>query len=216
MSDNTERKRPGRFGGVMGGPRGMGAVEKAKDFKGTWIKLIRYCKSYMPIITVALVIAALGTSLQIAGPNKLGNMANEIAKGLPAIINNTPVLGAIDMDAVYNIGMLLVLFFGTSAILSFTENFIMATVTAKISKNMRTGISRKINKLPLKYFDKTSYGDVISRVTNDVDTIGQTMNQSIDNLVRAITMFAGSLIMMIYNSWILALVAVAPPLSVLC
>jgi len=209
MSDNTERKRPGRFGGVMGGPRGMGAVEKAKDFKGTWIKLIRYCKSYMPIITVALVIAALGTSLQIAGPNKLGNMANEIAKGLPAIINNTPVLGAIDMDAVYNIGMLLVLFFGTSAILSFTENFIMATVTAKISKNMRTGISRKINKLPLKYFDKTSYGDVISRVTNDVDTIGQTMNQSIDNLVRAITMFAGSLIMMIYNSWILALVAVA-------
>jgi len=210
MSDNTERKRPGRFGGVMGGPRGMmGGGEKAKDFKGTWVKLIRYCKSYMPIIVVALVIAALGTSLQIAGPNKLGNMANEIAKGLPAIINNVPVLGAIDMDAVYNIGMLLVLFYATSAILSFTENFIMATVTAKISKKMRTGISQKINKLPLKYFDKTSYGDVISRVTNDVDAIGQTMNQSIDNLVRAITMFAGSLIMMIYNSWMLALVAVA-------
>jgi len=210
MSDNTERKRPGRFGGGMGGPRGMmGGGEKAKDFKGTWIKLIRYCKNYMPIIIVALVIAAMGTSLQIAGPNKLGDMTNEIAKGLPAIINNTPVMGAIDMTAVYNIGMLLVLFFGSSAILSFIENFIMATVTARISKNMRTGISRKINKLPLKYFDKTSYGDVISRVTNDVDTIGQTMNQSIDNLVRAITMFAGSLIMMIYNSWMLALVAVA-------
>jgi len=209
MSDNTERKRPGRFGGGMMGPRGMGGVEKAKDFKGTWVKLIRYCKSYMPIIIVALVIAALGTALQIAGPNKLGDMVNEIAKGLPAIINNVPVLGAIDMDAVYNIGMLLVLFYGTSVILSFTENFIMATVTAKISKNMRTSISKKINKLPLKYFDKTSYGDVISRVTNDVDVIGQTMNQSIDNLVRAITMFAGSLIMMIYNSWMLALVAVA-------
>jgi ATP-binding cassette, subfamily B, multidrug efflux pump len=210
MSDNTERRRPPRFGGGMGGPRGMvGGGEKAKDFKGTWVKLIRYCKSYMPIIVVALVIAALGTSLQIAGPNKLGDMANEIAKGLPAIINNIPVFGAIDMNAVHSIAMLLVLFYAMSWVFSFTENFIMATVTAKISKNMRTGISKKINKLPLKYFDKTSYGDVISRVTNDVDVIGQTMNQSIDNLVRAITMFAGSLIMMIYNSWMLALVAVA-------
>jgi len=191
--------------GPMGG---MGGGEKAKDFKGTWGKLIRYCKSYMPVILTALVIAALGTVLQIAGPDKLKDMTNEIAKGLPAMINGAPAMGAIDFNAVFNIGILLICFYGASGIFSFTENFIMATVTAKISKNMRTDISRKINNLPLKYFDKTSYGDVISRVTNDVDAIGQTLNQSLDNLVRSITMFAGSLVMMFYNSYILALVAV--------
>ena len=203
MSENNPRMHRGP--GPMGG---MGGGEKAKDFKGTWGKLIRYCKSYMPVILTALVIAALGTVLQIVGPDKLKDMTNEIAKGLPAIINGTPVMGAIDFNAVFNIGIMLICFYGASGIFSFTENFIMATVTAKISKQMRTDISKKINNLPLKYFDKTSYGDVISRVTNDVDAIGQTLNQSLDNLVRSITMFAGSLVMMFYNSWILALVAV--------
>jgi len=88
----------------------------------------------------------------------------------------------------------------------------MANVTAKISKTMRGGISKKTNRMPLKYFDKTSVGDVISRVTNDVDTIGQTLNQSLDNLVRAVTMFIGSMIMMFWNSWILALVAIGSSL----
>lgn len=199
--------------GPMDGPPGMGSGgEKAKDFKGTWSKLIRYCKDEMPVIIAALVIAALGTVLQIIGPDRLKDMTNEIAKGLPAVINGSPVLGAIDFTAVFRIGMLLVCFYAASGIFSFAENFIMATVTAKISKNMRTDISRKINRLPLKYFDKTTHGDVISRVTNDVDAIGQTLNQSLDNLVRAITMFVGSLIMMFYNSWILALVAVGSTL----
>lgn len=191
------------------GPMGnMGGGEKAKDFKGTWGKLISYCKSYVPVVLTALIIAALGTVLQIIGPDKLKDMTNEIAKGLPAMINGAPVVSSIDFNAVFNIGILLVCFYGVSGIFSFTENFIMATVTAKISKNMRTHISKKINNLPLKYFDKTSYGDVISRVTNDVDTIGQTLNQSLDNLVRSITMFVGALVMMFYNSWILALVAI--------
>jgi len=208
MSENTERRPVRGFGGGgMRGRHGMGG-EKAKDFKGTWIKLIRYCKSYTIVIVIALIIAALGTALQIIGPDKMKDMANEIMKGLPAMINGVPVLGAIDFTAIVNIGMLLVFLYATSAIFNFVENFIMATVTAKISKNMRTGISRKINKMPLKYFDKTSYGDILSRVTNDVDTIGQTMNQSIDMLVRAITMFIGSLIMMFYNSWILTLAAI--------
>jgi len=198
--------------GRMGGNPGMGGGEKAKDFKGTWGKLIRYCKIYMPVILTALVIAAIGTMLQIVGPDKLKDMTNEITKGLPSLINGVPVSGAINFNAVFNIGMLLVFFYGASGIFSFTENFIMATVTAKIAKSMRTDISRKINNLPLKYFDKTSYGDVISRVTNDVDTIGQTLNQSLDNLVRSITMFVGSLVMMFYNSWILALVAVGSTL----
>ncbi|WP_018307250.1 ABC transporter ATP-binding protein [Desulfitobacterium hafniense] len=208
----TRTQNGGPMGGPAGGPPGMGGGEKAKDFQGTWGKLIRYCKGYMPVIITALVIAALGTLLQIIGPDQLKNMTNEITKGLPALINGVPVSGAIDFNAVFNIGMLLVCFYAASGIFSFAENFIMATVTAKLSKSMRTDIAKKINKLPLKYFDKTSYGDVISRVTNDVDAIGQTLNQSLDNLVRAVTMFVGSLVMMFYNSWILALVAIGSTL----
>ena len=198
-----------RRGPMRGGPMRGGPVEKARDFKGTWIKLIKYCKKYLPFILAALIIAAGGTVLTILGPNKMKDMANEIAKGLPALVNGMPVLGSIDFKAVTSIATTLIFFYATAAILSFAENFIMATITARISKSMRTGISKKINLLPLKYFDKTSYGDVISRVTNDVDTIGMTLNQSLDNLVRAITTFFGSLIMMLYNSRILALVAIA-------
>ena len=205
----SEQKERTRNSGPMGGPPGMGiSVEKAKDFKETWGKLICYCKSYMPVIVISLVIAALGTLLQIIGPDRLKEMTNEIMKGLPAMVNGQPVLGAIDFNAVFSIGMLLVFFYASSAIFNFVQSYMMATVTAKISKNMRTGISQKINKLPLKYFDKTSYGDVISRVTNDVDAIGHTLNQSLNTLVSSITMFVGSLIMMFYNSWILALVAI--------
>lgn len=213
MSEHNERTpRRGPMGGPGGGPMQGMSAEKAKDFKGTWKKLIHYCRAYLPAVLIALVIAALGTMLQIAGPNQLKNMTNEIAKGLPALINGIPVLGAIDFGAVSQIGMLLVFFYAAAGILSFAENFMMATITAKISKQMRSDISGKINRLPLRYFDQTSYGDILSRVTNDVDAIGQTLNQSLDNLVRAVTMFVGSLIMMFYNSWILALVAIASTL----
>jgi len=201
---------PGMRGPGMGGFGGMrgGAVEKAKDFKGTWIKLIHYCKKYIPAILAALIIAVGGTALTIIGPDKIKEMIDVIKDGLPTLVDGEPFIGSVNLEAIVGTAKLLVLFYGSSAILSFVENFIMATVTAKISKNMRTGISKKINKLPFKYFDKTSYGDVISRVTNDVDTIGMTLNQSLDNLVRAITTFLGSMIMMFYNSWMLALVAI--------
>ncbi len=210
MSENNERRTPRVMGGPgrPGGRPGMGSNEKAKDFKKTWGQLIRYCKSHMPVIIIALVLAALGTVLQIVGPDYLKDMTNEIGKGLPALINGQQVLGVINIDAVVSIAVLLVFFYAGSALLSCAESFIMATVTAKISQNMRAGISQKINKLPLKYFDKTSYGDVLSRVTNDVDTIGQTLNQSVDTLVKAITMFVGSLIMMFYTNWIMALTAI--------
>jgi ATP-binding cassette subfamily B protein len=208
MSAKTE-KSPG--GGMLGGSNPMGG-EKAKDFKKSWGKLLNYSKKYMPIIVVALIIAALSTALQIIGPDKIKDLAAEIGKGLPEIINGVPVLGAIDLNAVFNIGMLLVFFYSLSAVLGFVENFMMATMSARISKNMRNDISKKINKMPLKYFDKTSYGDVISRVTNDVDTIGQTLNQSLDNLVRAVTMFLGSIIMMFLTNWIMALTAIGTSL----
>ncbi|MCL1832547.1 MAG: ABC transporter ATP-binding protein/permease [Oscillospiraceae bacterium] len=209
MSGNKTQKRGGRFGPPNAN---MGVTEKAKDFKGTWGKLIRYCRKYVPYVLLALVMAAVGTVLQIIGPDKLKDMTNEIMRGLPEIINGQPVVGAIDFAAITQIGMILVIFYASAAILGFVESFIMATITARISQSMRTSVSKKINKIPLKYFDKTTHGDVISRVTNDVDTIGQTLNQSIDGLVRAIAMFGGSLIMMFYNSAILALVAIGATL----
>lgn len=208
MSENKSiQHNKNRVGGIRGHP-GMNSTEKAKDFKKTWVKLIKYCKNYLPTIVIALVFAALGAVFVIIGPDKIKDMTNEIIKGLPALINGTPVLGAIDMNAVFNIGILLVFLYAGSLILGLIENYIMATVTAKISKNMRSDISQKINKMPLKYFDKTSYGDVISRVTNDVDAIGQTLNQSLDTSVRAITLFVGSMIMMIITNWIMALTAI--------
>lgn len=185
---------------------------KTSDLNETRRKLVRYCKKDIPIVLVALVIAALGTVLQIIGPDKIKVITNEIAKGLPSLINGESVIGVIDFSVIYQLGMLLVYFNIIAGLFSFAENYIMATITAKIASHMRTNISQKINRLPLKYFDKVSFGDIISRVTNDVDTIGQTLNQSLDTMVRSITLFVGSLIMMFYNSWILALVAVASSL----
>ena len=208
MSKNTE-KRPGSNGRFGMGPGMGGSVEKARDFKGTWKKLIRYMKSYVPVIIISLLAAAIGTVLQIVGPDVLKDITNEIAKGLPALINGKPVLGKMDMSAIQNLVMLLVFFYAGAALLGFAQSFIMATVTQKISKALRTDIAQKINRLPLRYFDKVSYGDVLSRVTNDVDAIGQTMNQSIGTLVTSVTMFIGALIMMFYTNWILALTAVA-------
>lgn len=212
----SEDKRPSdrKMGGrMMGGPPGMrGAVEKPKNFKETWIKLIKYNKKYLPAIMVALVSAAIGTVFQIIGPDKLKEITNEIAKGLPQLINGQPVMGAIDMDTVKNIAIMLLCFYACGALLNFLQGYIMATVTSKISKGLRTGISQKINRLPFKYFDKTSYGDILSRTTNDIDTIGQTLNQSIGSIVSSVTMIIGCLIMMFYNSWILTLTAIASTL----
>jgi len=196
------RQQAGMRPGMRGGP-----VEKPKNFKETWGKLIKYCKSYVPIAFVAIILAGVGTLLQTLGPNQLGNMANVIAVGLPDAVDGS--IGAIDFDAVGRIGLLLVGFYLTALILNFFQGFIMASITQRISQKMRTEISQKINKLPLSYFDKTSHGDILSRVTNDVDTIGQTMNQSIGSLVTSLIMFLGSAIMMFYNSWILALVGIS-------
>ena len=215
MSEKIDKKPTGGLmggrGGMMGGLGPMSG-EKAKDFKKSWSKLIRYCKDFMPVIVIALLTAALATVFQIVGPDKIKDMAAEIGKGLPAMINGTHVRGSINMAAVTSIGMMLVFLYSLSAILSFIENFIMATMSAKIAKNMRNDISKKINKMPFKYFDNTSYGDVISRVTNDVDTIGVTLNQSLDNLVRAVTMFFGAIFMMFITNWIMAFTAIGASL----
>jgi len=207
MSKHNVKKNTTR-GSSGGGHMGPGVVEKPKNFKSTMVKLLRYCRSYIVPIIIALSSAAAGTVFQIIGPEKLKKLTNVIVEGLPALINGMPVVEDIDMNAVTSIAWLLVFLYSASFVLNYIQSIIMATVTQHISKKMRTDISQKVNRLPLKYFDTTSYGDILSRVTNDVDTIGQTMNQSIVTLISAITMLGGSLFMMFYNNWIMALTAV--------
>lgn len=192
---------------------GLGqTVEKPKNFKETWGKLIVYCKKYVPMVVFALIMAVLGTVMHILGPNMIGQMTDEIIAGLPALVDGVPVIGAIDFVAVRRIGTILVLFYSSSVLMNFTQGYVLATVTQKVGKNMRTDISHKINKLPLKYFDNVAYGDILSRVTNDVDTIGATLNQSIGSLVTSAVMFIGSGIMMFYNNWLMALTAIVSSL----
>lgn len=139
MSEQKKNKRT-----MAGDPIGQKNTEKSKDFKATWGKLIAYCKNYMPAMIVALILATIGTVLQIIGPDMLKEMTNEIMVGLPALVDGVAIAGAIDLGAVRNIAFLLVAFYAGSAILSFIQGYMMATVTQKISKNMRTGISKKL------------------------------------------------------------------------
>lgn len=189
--------------GTMG--RGVG---KPKSFITTMNKLAGYCKKYIPAILIAWIAATAGTVLQIIGPDKLKDLTNEIMKGIPVMIKGKQVIGSINMNAVSKIAWTLALFYGISMLLNYLQNMIMTAVTQVISKKMRTDISQKINRLPLKYFDSTSIGDVLSRVTNDVDAIGESLNQSIGTLITSVIMLIGSLILMVYSNWILALTAV--------
>ena len=186
-------------GGMRGPGMGRRPAEKSKDFKGTWMKIIRYCKRYLAVIVVALICAVAGTILTILGPDKLSDLTKVITEGIAT---------GIDMERVKSIGLTLVAFYVGSAILSFGQQFIMATVTQNVTKQLRSDISVKINRLPMAYYNKTSTGDVLSRVTNDVDMISQSMNQSIGNLVSAVALFFGSLIMMFKTNVSMTLTAV--------
>lgn len=186
-------------GGMRGPGMGRRPAEKSKDFKGTWMKIIRYCKRYLAVIVVALICAVAGTILTILGPDKLSDLTKVITEGIAT---------GIDMERVKSIGLTLVAFYVGSAILSFGQQFIMVTVTQNVTKQLRSDISGKINRLPMAYYNKTSTGDVLSRVTNDVDMISQSMNQSIGNLVSAVALFFGSLIMMFKTNVIMTLTAV--------
>ena len=192
--------------------RGRGAVEKPKDFGGVMKKLVKFCSRYIPVMILALVLGAAGTVCQIIGPDKLKDMTNEITKGLPAMVHGKPVMNSIDMDAVSRIAWLLVALYVGYALLSYLQSWLMANVTQRTAQQLREAISKKINRLPLKYFDKISYGDVLSRITNDVDAIGQTLGQSVGSLITSITLFVGALVMMFYNNVIMTLCAIGSAL----
>lgn len=178
---------------------GMAKGEKAKDFGGAIKNLFAYIRGYLPAIITATVFSAAGTVLNVIGPDKMKKITTLIAEG---------AMAGIDKEAVFKIAITLVIMYGAGAVLNLLQGVIMADVTQKTSKSLRTDISRKINRLPLSYFDKTSIGDILSRITNDVDSIGQTMNQSMASLVGAMTMFFGSLWMMFITNWIMTVVGI--------
>ena len=191
----------GRNHKMVGGPskRGINNFEKPENFLKSWKKLVLYCKFCIPKIIVAFIFAIIGTIFTIVGPNKLSQITDLITDGL---------ISGIDLEKVQKIAVFLSILYGLGFVFNYIQGFIMATVTQRLSKSLRTDISEKINRLPLKYFDSTSYGDVLSRVTNDVDTIGQTMNQSVGVLVSEVTLFLGSLFMMLKTNLIMTFSAV--------
>ena len=173
-------------------------AEKPKAFIESWRKIFSYMGRYKIAVYVAIIFAIVGTAMILIGPNKLRDMTNLISDGLMS--------GVIDMSAIWNIGFLLIAVYSISTLLTFTQKYILATVSQRMASNFRTDISKKINNLPLKYFDTSSSGDILSRATNDVDTLGQSMNQSLGTLITSVTMLISSLIMMAYTNLVLMIV----------
>lgn len=183
-----------------GGPRGGAPAEKAKDFKGAVKRLFSELKMFKILIFISLILAILGSILSIVAPDKLSELTDVITAGMMS--------SNMDMEKIKSIVLTLAILYITSSIFTLIQGFSMTDVSNKFAKSLRSRISEKINKLPLRYFDKNQTGDILSRITNDVDTIAQTMNQSLASLVSNITLFMGSLIMMFVTNWIMALTAV--------
>ena len=177
------------------------AMSMEKVTKGTWSKLLKYCKNYWAFIIIAIICACGGTVLTLIGPDKISEITDTITKG---IMPNAKM----DMDKIKSTAMILAVLYGVGAILSATQGFIMSTVTQCVSRKLRNDISVKINKLPMNYYHHNSTGDVLSRVTNDVDMIATSLNMSIGTMVSAVTLFAGSLIMMIKTDVVMTIAGV--------
>ena len=171
--------------------------------KGGLSALARFCKPYFPAIAVALVCAVGGTIFTIIGPDKLSELTDVISAGL---------MGGIDMAAVTRIAATLAIMYGLSFLLSVLQGQLMTGVTQKASRQLRESISRKVNRLPIDYYNKTTFGDILSRVTNDVDLIGQTIQSSIITFVSAVVTLVGCLVMMFVTNWVMTLSAIAATL----
>lgn len=183
--------------------RSSGKIEKS-TFKKSMCKLLRYCKKYWGWMVVALVLGAVSVVFQIIGPNKISEIAN--------LITTSVATGEDVMAQVTKIAIFLVCIYVASALLEYIQQYITTVVTQKTVKKFRSDISHKINNLPLNYFDTHLHGDILSRVTNDVDTIGQSLNESVGSLVTSVIMLIGVLIMMFVTDWVLAFTVIGATL----
>ncbi len=177
----------------------MQANPNEKADLGAIKKILAYCKQYLPAVIVALIFAVGGSMATIIGPEKISDLMNEITSG---------IFTGVDIEAVKKICYTLVAIYAGGAVLNYSQQFITATITQKTSKRLRTDIDEKINRLPLSYFDTTTKGDILSRVTNDVDTISQTLSSSSANLISSLALFVGVIYKMFSTNWILALVTI--------
>lgn len=193
----ADSKRP-QAGRGPGGPRGV-VTERSDNFGRTWKRLMSYAKPQMPATVVAMICAVIGTVISLIGPKQIQKITDLITQG---------VTGTIDLDAVTATCTFLLILYGVSWLMNFTQHFIMATVAPTISRRMRTDITDKTNRMPLKYFDSTPFGDILSRITNDIDTIERTLNLSIAQFITSIALFFGSAAMMFITNYILALTAI--------
>lgn len=197
-------KPPRRMGPGGRGPMGMMPGEKAKDFKGSIKKILNYMGKYKFATTAVVIFAAAGTVFSILGPNILGKGITELYNGY---MNRQQGMGGINFSKIGDIILQLLMLYGISAVFSFIQGWIMSGVSQQLSFRFRRELSEKINRMPMKYFESNAVGDILSRITNDVDTLGQTLNQSIVTLITSITTIIGVLIMMLRISPLMTLIA---------
>ena len=200
MSQNSQQ-RPKR--GPMG-HGGMISIEKAKDFKGSVRKILTYIGMYKLGIAFVMLFAVGSTVFNIVGPKILGKATTALADGLMAKINGT---GGIDFDKIGSIILLVLALYGLSALLNFIQGWIMTGISQKVCYRLRKEISEKINRMPMRYFESKTKGEVLSRITNDVDTLGQGLNQSITQIITSATTLIGVFIMMFSISPLMTVIA---------
>lgn len=204
MSNSSQKPHAARPRGPMGhGP--MGSGEKAKDFSGTISKLIKYISKYKIQIVVVMLCAICSTIFNVVGPKVLGEATTEVFNGLVAKITGG---GGIDFGKIGQILLLLLFLYVISCVFSFIQGMIMTGVSQKVSYQMRDEISKKINRMPMRYFDGKTHGEILSRVTNDVDTLGMSLNQSITQIITSVTTLIGVLVMMLSISGSMTLIAI--------
>jgi len=208
------RSRGQQRGPMGGGPMGHGMAmpgAKAQDFKGTMKKLIAYLGKYRSTIMIVFIFAIASTAANIAGPKILGEATTKLFEGVMAQIGGT---GSIDFTAIGRIILITLGLYLISALVAYIQGWIMADVSTNIAYRFRCDISEKMNRMPLKYFDGTTHGEVLSRITNDVDTVNQTLSQSLTQIITSLVTVIGVLVMMFSISWLMTLVAlIIIPLS---
>ena len=187
------------------GPPGMGGGEKAKNFKGTISKLVRYSRKYLPAVIVVMVIAVFSTVFNVVCPKVLGKATTALSEGIMRKING---IGGIDFTYIGKILLFCLGLYLLSVLFNFTQGIIMTGVTQKLCYKMRKDVSEKINRMPLKYFESRTYGEVLSRITNDIDTMGNGLNQSITQLITSVSTVIGVFIMMLTISPLMTMIAI--------